>query len=482
MATEKSIKPTNLIPRSFGGEKNNFSDDLIANGYEVNAPQTYNGDNLNYQLDATGKELDYCEKVVDYINGLGVGKTPIVNANNKLDETQVGLKVYSATETYSLGEWVRSGDKIYQSLTQGNLGNDLTNETYWKEVELGGSGYRPPLLSCMWADHQLNDIQWLRGDTFSWQNGTAYSAVYNLLLGEYNNTASTEQTKNGITFKVTPRGFRIADSTQEQAILNLYNATGVAWFYILDPTNTRFKLPRTKYRKNTAPKSVPVTTSETRVLSGLHTALLFNRDSGETTKSGKGFAGFTFDNVLTSGYNTYGGNDSNFVDQYGVYPANLITEAIIEEYDNNMYLYFYVGEYTQTAVEQTAGLNAELFNGKVDLNFNNMNPSQTAKNTIVGWGMPDYSAGVSKNKNEIYTASYDCFVAVYQNVKNSVSGSSINLYDTNNNLILVQGNTALASTSSVNSVSLFIPKNYKYKVVFHQETVQISEYPLKGVN
>ena len=58
MATEKSIKPTNLIPRSFGGEKKNFSDDLIANGYEVNTPQTYNGDNLNYQLDATGKELD----------------------------------------------------------------------------------------------------------------------------------------------------------------------------------------------------------------------------------------------------------------------------------------------------------------------------------------------------------------------------------------------------------------------------------------
>ena len=138
MATEKSIKPANLVPRSFGGEKNNFSDDLIANGYEVNMPQTYNGDNLNYQLDATGKELDYCEKVVDYINGLGVGKTPIVNANNKLDETQVGLKVYSATETYSLGEWVKSSGKIYESLTQGNLGNDLTNETYWKEVRLGG--------------------------------------------------------------------------------------------------------------------------------------------------------------------------------------------------------------------------------------------------------------------------------------------------------------------------------------------------------
>ena len=138
MAIDKPTKPTDLMPRTFGGEKNNFSDDLIASGFEPNMRETYNGDNLNYQLDATGKELDYCEKVVDYINGLGVGKTPIVNSNNKLDETQVGLKVYSATETYSLGEWVRSGDKMYQSLTQGNLGNDLTNETYWKEVEFGG--------------------------------------------------------------------------------------------------------------------------------------------------------------------------------------------------------------------------------------------------------------------------------------------------------------------------------------------------------
>ena len=314
MAIDKSIKPANLVPRSFGGEKNNFSDDLIASGFEPNTPETYNGDNLNYQLDATGKELDYCEKVVDYINGLGVGKTPIVNANNKLDETQVGLKVYSATETYSLGEWVRSGDKIYQSLTQSNLGNDLTNETYWKEVELGGSGYRPPLLSCMWADHQLNDIQWLRGDTFSWQNGVTYSQAYNLLLEENNNTASTEQTENGITFKVTPRGFRIADATQEQAILDLYNTTGVAWYYILDPANTRFKLPRTKY----------------------------------------GFVGLR--------------------DSVGGYVAESLPNdnATVQQRATQMYLYFYVGEYTQSAIEQTAGLNSDLFNGKMDRDLSNI--------------------------------------------------------------------------------------------------------------
>ena len=206
MATEKSIKPANLVPRSFGGEKNNFSDDLIANGYEVNMPQTYNGDNLNYQLDATGKELDYCEKVVDYINGLGVGKTPIVNANNKLDETQVGLKVYNATETYSLGEWVRSGDKIYQSLTQGNVGNDLTNETYWKEVRLGGgSGLELcDIGMALYVDETKGLRRYLNGQIVDINTNT--QAFLNRLL-EIKNT--------------NPDYFTTEDNWQAEALLNI---------------------------------------------------------------------------------------------------------------------------------------------------------------------------------------------------------------------------------------------------------------------
>ena len=70
-----------------------------------------------------------------------------------------------------------------------------------------------------------------------------------------------------------------------------------------------------------------------------------------------------------------------------------------------MFLYFYVGEFARNSVQQTAGLNSELFNGKADLNFNNMNPSQTAKNTIVDWGLPDYSAGVDyANDTTVHTA------------------------------------------------------------------------------
>lgn len=380
MAIDKSQKPTNLVPRSFGGEKNNFSNDLIANGFEPNTPETYNGDNLNYQLDATGKELDYCEKVVDYINGLGVGKTPIVNANNKLDETQVGLKVYSATETFGLGEWVKGTVNdvvgLYESLKPANVGNDLTNSTYWKKVEFGGGGWTPSLLQPFWSEYKLDRMDMLRADTFSWQNGVTYSAAYNLLLEEYNNTASTEQTENEITFKVTPRGFRIADATQEQAILNLYNTIGVAWYYILDTTNTRFKLPRTKYGfvglRDTVGKYVPESLPQhkhfefgtTGISPGDDARLHLTPDAQALPFNLiNGYAACTLpktDSPATVGL-------SSTAIQSSAYQDN----APVQQCATQMYLYFYVGEYTQTAVEQTAGLNAELFNEKMDRDLSN---------------------------------------------------------------------------------------------------------------
>ena len=97
---DKPTKPTDLVPREFGGIKSNFSANLQNTGYEPNVPAIYAGNNLNYQLDATGKELDYCEKICDYINNMPINKTPVVNANNKLVYTQYDIRVYDSTETY----------------------------------------------------------------------------------------------------------------------------------------------------------------------------------------------------------------------------------------------------------------------------------------------------------------------------------------------------------------------------------------------
>ncbi len=101
-----------------------------------------------------------------------------------------------------------------------------------------------PMFAPIWSDHLYNDASYLRADTFSWHNSSIYVTAYNILVEQYNNGNSVELVENGITYKLTPAGFKIADSSQHDKILQLYQDSGIAWFYILDTLNARFKLPR----------------------------------------------------------------------------------------------------------------------------------------------------------------------------------------------------------------------------------------------
>lgn len=166
---DKPTKPTNLLPESFGGEKENFDTNKIANGYEADVPDILGGANLNYLLDAAGKNLKYANTIVDYINDIPVNNSIITDANNKLKYTQYDCRVYKSTETYGLNEWVTGivGEKksIYQSLIAANTGNPLTDTTKWQKVELGG-GTGLPLLSirpAFYADESLGLDYYLNG-------------------------------------------------------------------------------------------------------------------------------------------------------------------------------------------------------------------------------------------------------------------------------------------------------------------------------
>ena len=286
-----------------------------------------------------------------------------------------------------------------------------------------------PLLSFTWADHLLNDVSWLRADTFSWQSGTVYAAVYNELLSEYN--AAQEQdlgeseTINGITiaFWRSPKGYKIANYTaaREADIASLYNSVGVAWYYIIDVTNQRFKLPRTKFGftglRNKAGNFVPETLPNITggVTSGVNTFLTSNNsvvgtygalqvlgDSGESDR---------FQIGGEAGYANLGYFDANLVsDTYQ-------DGAPVQEKCTEMYLYFYVGQYEQTAIEQTAGLNAELFNSKADVSLNNAHPSSEFIKKAIGWIVPDISAGTqirdsSTGQGEAYTLPVDGYIMV----------------------------------------------------------------------
>lgn len=287
-------------------------------------------------------------------------------------------------------------------------------------------GYHPDLFDWKWADHQINDVQWLRADTFSWQSGAVYEVAYRELLEDilksstwssvglsavytktdipnagdtvYSDTDCTtsigtvtsydavneEIVYNGntyhhngdnfglyetetiagisISFILSTTGRKIViDSLNRSAVESIYNATGVAWYYILDNTNKRFKLPRTQFGftglRDTVGKYVPESLPNIKGATS-YADLGVNSASGAfyLSASGRG---------ITANHTGSAANDLCI--DASLSSSVYQDSAPVQPKATQMYLYFYVGNFTQTALENTAGLNAELFNGKVDI-------------------------------------------------------------------------------------------------------------------
>lgn len=219
--------------------------------------------------------------------------------------------------------------------------------------------YHPDIFSVKWSDHLINDIQWLRADTFSWQSGDVYKTAYDTLVSEY--ATGTTETDGSITFKRTTNGFKIADSSQEQAILDKYNTDGVAWYYILDTTNKRFKLPRTKWGfkglrdtvANDIDEKLPNISGSFSAWGNTYSQVGVFYEVAKTTTDGSTY-------VSSGGYRTTTSFDASR--SSSTYQDN----APVQERGTQMYLYFYVGEYSREAIEQTAGITSEQLNSKVD--------------------------------------------------------------------------------------------------------------------
>lgn len=88
----------------------------------------------------------------------------------------------------------------------------------------------------------------------------------------------------------------------------------------------------------------------------------------------------------------------------------------------NVFYYIVVATTTKTDIEVNIDEIATDLNGKADIDLSNINPTQTTKSTIIGWGMPDFSTGVSKTTNtpEPYTAETNGWVTI-QSTSNTVN-------------------------------------------------------------
>lgn len=283
------------------------------------------------------------------------------------------INFYDPDRAYKKGQWVmftgENGSSLYESLIDGNKGNSLTDNNFWVRKTFG---FEVPLLQSFWSDHILNRPDLLLADTFSWQSGKLYEAVYNKLVAEYDNENSVEETEGGITFKRTPNRYKIVDKSQETAILNKYNTDGIAWYYILDKDNTQFKLPRTKFGFEGLRGSVgnDIQAGLPNITGEMHFTSENNESDGGAIRQAFG----AFDLKPLSSEITGGTlNRENTQRKLSVVTYNASRSSAIYGNSNTvqppatqMYLYFYVGNYTQTAIEQTAGINTELFNNKAD--------------------------------------------------------------------------------------------------------------------
>lgn len=297
----------------------------------------------SYALTSNGK-YQHCDMFAQdgsgnlTVRGIGDGSVYYVDAqadlsNLKLKNTK--LKLYYFIQ-------VATGSE-----TENNIVNDIElNNPY-------------SLFDFKWTDHEQNNLSWTRGDTFDWKPSATYPSAYNELLSEYNNSESVEETESGITFKRTLKGYKIALADQETAIQSRYETYGIAWYYILDTTNTQFKLPRTKFG-----------------FEGLRGNV--GDDIAESLPNITGNVGWVPYNVNAQsgafGVEKGSANDRNsYITGHEtiVFDASRSSSAYkdgapVQERATQMYLYFYVGETVQNANLIDAGRIGEQLANKQD--------------------------------------------------------------------------------------------------------------------
>lgn len=315
-------------------------------------------------------------------------------------------------------------------VTKGSISmNQGTNATIALDA---GANYHPELLSHEWDDHERSDMNWVNALTFSWQNRADHQVAYDELASNISGKTLQSETISGTTvqFYLADNGRKICPDSQESNVAAIYTATGVAWYYIIDTTNQRFKLPRIDPVRKMIADSAVVKTSATEVYdpTGQEEMHIARTNGAAISAWWSLIARNTGGQNETALSNYYSGNVEN---NSGWAPTNLIADlknATGSYFAGAKYLYFYVGSFTQTAIENTAGLNASLFNGKVDLDAQNL--SAAGKEQVAHLAMPsgtyiDLTLGAALTT---YTAPADGYMDF---VKQGSNGEWIMLYNQN---------------------------------------------------
>lgn len=294
-----------------------------------------------------------------------------------------------------------AGETFYLRTDTPSVGDQLLDETGTPAYEAYG-------------EHKVKEIyddgSFARTATFP---GNRYYRVASKDIALSTPESKTE-TINGITitYYQAEDGHKICLADQEANVQRLYDATGVAWYYVLDTANKQFKLPRTQFGFTGLRDSV-----------GGYVEAGLPNITGEIFAGGTyGFSAFTSANgafksgthtdwrATTQQQNIAGATEGVYFDAsrsnstYG-------NSNTVQPEATQMYLYFYVGNYVRGLDEINIGVLSEKFNEKVDVDASNL--SVEGKSFITNLSMPDYAAPVVVSNP--FTCPADGYLKVFWN-------------------------------------------------------------------
>lgn len=361
---------------------------------------------VNWQAEVTNSKLGQCGKfVID--DTAGTIRLPcVVNAQGLVDLALIGgIKSESLPNVkgdghmidggsgcFTTGEvvkFIRGGDSNAYQCRNITFNASLSSSTYQDNAPVQQEAIQYPyfiqvatgveetvdvtreielnnpfsLLDYKWSEYELNNASWLLSNG-AFHSGATYVSVYELLLKIKNGT----ETKAGVSVKLSTEAYTDTD-------------------FVLNTANTTFRLPI----------KVKLASGKAVVGNGMTLGLT---DGTNNQGIGFGTAGITYF------ANAYGQNIGKPIDSSAVLSnvsAGLTTDATksgIETSSSGLKLYFYVGETIQDAnVIAASQVLTKVANG-IDRTV------ATDRETVVGWGMPDYDSGVDVVSSIVQGSQY----------------------------------------------------------------------------
>ena len=264
---------------------------------------------------------------------------------------------YNSLSTGVLYAWSYSGDTYYTQTPAPVKNDPLFNADGTRATPLGVETN----IARTGTDEDGEWISYMYPDNQFWRDASKDIAL--------STPVSATETISGITitYYKAEDGHKICLADQEANVQALYDSTGIAWYYILDTENKQFKLPRTKFGftgfRDTVGGYVEAGLPN---ITGTINNAMFLGNNGDAVPTGTGA-------FKVNSYNKqalYQGNESNRTDSWAFDASRSNTtygnSDTVQPKATQMYLYFYVGNFEQSALEQTAGITSEQLNNKLD--------------------------------------------------------------------------------------------------------------------